>query len=399
MSSDAVNLSNEEYLELRKVNVSSEEYSEAKIQANVSIKEYMKLRKQLQSLNNKPAVKTIKGADLVRTPAHSAVYARPLLTVGLARLPSESSNSNANGCRESQMERDVSAEPREGVIADAMAARVIFIGSASRDQHLRRISLELVPFGNPQRLPSPSLPPLRRGAVGQVWDFLSPFISLPVSIPLDPPSLSRSPGLLPLSPCLDPSPAVLPLSPSRSLPSRSPHPSRPAPCFPSLPVVTFSASLLHLSASLLHLSPDPSLLRIPPPSLPGSTPSASLLPPSSLPIYALCLPPPSAPSRPLLPLFSSSPCSLRLPPPPVVTCFSSSASLRLPPPPPAPCSLRFSSSPCSLRLPPPPPAPCSLRSSSSAFLRLLLPLFSSSPCSLRPLLSPLLFLRLPPPPA
>ncbi|KAL5977190.1 hypothetical protein ACLOJK_021532 [Asimina triloba] len=234
---------------------------------------------------------------------------------------------------------------REGVIADAMAARVIFIGSASRDQHLRRISLELVPFGNPQRLPSPSLPPLRRGAVGQVWDFLSPFISLPVSIPLDPPSLSRSPGLLPLSPCLDPSPAVLPLSPSRSLLSRSPHPSRPTPCFPSLPVVTFSASLLHLSASLLHLSPDPSSL--------------------SPRIYALRLPPPSSLAPDLRPL---PPASLRpLPPPAPPLLFLP----LLPPPPPAPCRdlLLF------LRLPPPPSAPS------------------------RPLLSPLFFLRLPPPPA
>ncbi|KAL5975632.1 hypothetical protein ACLOJK_019957 [Asimina triloba] len=276
--------------------------------------------------------------------------------------------------------------------SDLPLALVVVSSSCSPASHRRQGTpspgvLPLSPCFHPSPLaPPPSLP-----------GSLSPLAVPPLSPPISPSPPPSSASLLPVPPPAPPK-TYLSLHSLSPLLSSSARPSSLSPRIsPSSPPSSLSRPLLplrhFLRSPLLPLSPDPSLLRLPPPSLPRSTPSASLLPPPSLPIYALRLPPPSTPSRPLLPLFSSSPCSLRLPPTP-----------------PAPCSLRFSSS-ASLR-PLPPPALSALLSPPPAPPLLFLPLFPSPPAlsaslppppsaSLRPLpppAPPLLFLPLLPPP-
>ncbi|KAL5988954.1 hypothetical protein ACLOJK_027056 [Asimina triloba] len=276
--------------------------------------------------------------------------------------------------------------------SDLPLALVVVSSSCSPASHRRQGTpspgvLPLSPCFHPSPLaPPPTLP-----------GSLSPLAVPPLSPPISPSPPPSSASLLPVPPPAPPK-TYLSLHSLSPLLSSSARPSSLSPRIsPSPPPSSLSRPLLplrhFLRSPLLPLSPDPSLLRLPPPSLPGSTPSASLLPPPSLPIYALRLPPPSTPSRPLLPLFSSSPCSLRLPPTP-----------------PAPCSLRFSSS-ASLR-PLPPPALSALLSPPPAPPLLFLPLFPPPPAlsaslppppsaSLRPLpppAPPLLFLPLLPPP-
>ncbi|KAL6003495.1 hypothetical protein ACLOJK_023726 [Asimina triloba] len=123
------------------------------------------------------------------------------------------------------------------------AAHVIFTSAPSRD--LCRISLELVSFSTHQ-CKSLSLPPsLWQVTVGQVRDLLlSSSLSLFRSLSTPPlfPDLSASSLSLPVSILLRRA-TLLPLSPSRSLSTRPPHPSHPAPCS------------LSISLSLLSLSP------------------------------------------------------------------------------------------------------------------------------------------------
>ncbi|KAL5999754.1 hypothetical protein ACLOJK_038039 [Asimina triloba] len=136
--------------------------------------------------------------------------------------------------------------------------RFIFTSAASRD--LRRISLDLVPFGCPQCQSSPSCPPsLRRVTVVQVRDLLlSSSLSLSRSLSTPPPplfphlpgssfsllvsillrlaSLSLRLDLARPDPLTPPVPPLHSLSPCLSFSARPSSlslrldPSRPAPC-------------------------------------------------------------------------------------------------------------------------------------------------------------------------